>query len=62
MVIVVCRVRASPRCGGCFRGPLTRAGGRPRRYIVVFESCVIPASLEHEFIFAELPDLGFEAL
>ena len=26
----------------------------------MFESCVIPASLEHEFIFAELPDLSFE--
>ena len=27
----------------------------------MFESCVIPASLEHEFIFAELPALSFEA-
>ena len=26
----------------------------------MFESCVIPVSLEHEFIFAELPDLSFE--
>ena len=41
-----------------FPRTMTRAGGRPRRYIVVFESCVIPASLEHEFIFAELPDLA----
>ena len=27
----------------------------------MFESCVIPAGLEHEFILAELPDLSFEA-